>query len=242
MSIEALIVSGDVDAVRVLSDVLQELAVATHACADVHAARGIIDKQKLDAVIVDCDDLASGCELIHDIRSGSANRLCVIFAIINGHTSVRTAFDLGANFVLEKPISLERAARSLRAAHGLMLRERRRYLRQPLDVAGLLAVNGTDINVRVVNISEGGVAIQSDTLLREGASVRLQLVFPDGKRIVESRAEVSWTGPGGRAGLHFVYVSEESKQEISRWLIQEFERQEPAALFVNVARGFKKLE
>jgi len=90
------------------------------------------------------------------------------FAIVNGVTTVQEAFEMGANFVLDKPLAAERLTRSLRAAQGLMAHERRRYYRHP--VATSVHINfGTETNEHLgttVNLSEGGFAAKLQKLWR----------------------------------------------------------------------------
>ena len=82
-------------------------------------ARMALSRRKYDALLVDCDDVQSGPAVLHELRQGKSNRSCIAFAVVNGKTSIQQAFEMGANFVLDKPISLERATRSIRAAQGL---------------------------------------------------------------------------------------------------------------------------
>ena len=68
---------------------------------------------------------------------------------------------MGANFVLDKPISLDRATRSVRAAQGLIMRERRRYHRHLVKATGAILVDqGAELPLNITNISHGGISIE----------------------------------------------------------------------------------
>lgn len=242
MAIEALLLCHHPEATRVLRRVLDDLNIVVTQADTPESAVTHAMQHKFDAVLVDCDDVNGAPDFIRTLRRGTSNRSAILFAITNGKTDVRTAFDLGANFVLEKPISLDRASRSLRAAHGLMVRERRRYLRQPIETnAFVLLPDGTDLKCTALNLSEGGLAVQSPHPLPQGAQVRLTFSVPGGRKPAETRAEVCWAGPQGRAGLRFLYMADDSRQELVRWLNQEIERSDPATLIVNANRPWTKV-
>src|SRR5205814_6328819 len=91
----------------------------------------------------DCDDVAGASETFKQMRGVPANRKTIGFAIVNGVTTLQQAFEMGANLVLDKPLSAERVTRSLRAAQGLMAHERRRYYRHPVATAAHITL-GTE--------------------------------------------------------------------------------------------------
>jgi CheY-like chemotaxis protein len=94
--------------------------------------------EKFDAIIVDCDDLAGGLQVLEGLRKVPSNRNSVTFAILNGITTTQQAFQMGVNFVLQKPISALNAARCFSAALNFMIREQRRYFRHPVEIAATL--------------------------------------------------------------------------------------------------------
>src|SRR5438132_706013 len=63
-----------------------------------------------------------------------ANKQSVMLAIVNGRTCVSEAFEMGANFVLGKPIQDGRICAVLDTAVPKMEREHRRYFRHPIDL------------------------------------------------------------------------------------------------------------
>ena len=122
-------------------------------------SKSILRTEKFDAVIVDCDDLAGGLRVLEGLRKGPSNRNSVTFAILNGTTTTKQAFQMGVNFVLQKPISALSAARCFSAALNFMIREKRRYLRHPVEIAVTLESDeGQKLKATITNISEGGMA------------------------------------------------------------------------------------
>jgi DNA-binding NtrC family response regulator len=125
MGLKSLVLCSDEKVVRVLRRVLSDLEIAVQHCENAETAIRIITRQRFEAVIVDCDHATSATEVLKSIRSAPCNKRAVAVAIINGQTGLRSAFEMGAHFVLYKPVSMERAKVSFRAAHSLMKRGRR---------------------------------------------------------------------------------------------------------------------
>jgi hypothetical protein len=75
--------------------------------------------------------------------------------------------------VLRRPLSESSVAPSLRVAYGLVLREQRRYFRCPVEIPATLRHPGMEeVCGRVVNITEGGVAITARLSLQPGCPRR----------------------------------------------------------------------
>jgi hypothetical protein len=94
------------------------------------------------------------------LRKSASNKNTVTFAILNGGTTTKQAFQMGANFVLQKPISALNAKRCLGAAINFMVREQRRYFRHPVEIPVVITFGeGQKLKATITNISEGGMAI-----------------------------------------------------------------------------------
>src|SRR3954468_13021072 len=132
MAMNALILSRDAEAIGLLRRVLGENSIAIEACTGSEQFTEMVSGRKFDAVFVDCDDVAVAGETLRRMRTVPSNRKTIGFAIVNGVTTLQQAFEMGANFVLDKPLGAERLTRSLKAAQGLMANERRRYYRHPV--------------------------------------------------------------------------------------------------------------
>src|SRR5271163_647683 len=134
MSLQALVLCSDEKIVRVLRRVLSELEISIQHCPDADFAVRKLTRQRFEAVIVDCHDEQTAAQVLRSARSAPCNKHSIAVAIIDGQQALRSAFNLGAHFVLYKPISMERAKSSFRAARALMKRERRRNLRVPIEL------------------------------------------------------------------------------------------------------------
>src|SRR5438552_9814853 len=153
MTLESLLLSRDTDLMRVLRPTLEKLAIDVEICQEAKAAADILVSEKFDAVIVDCDDLKGGLEVLQGLRSTPSNKSSVTFAVLNGKkTTTQDAFGMGANFVLQKPISPLNASRCFHAALNFMVKERRRYFRQPVRMAVHVLLGDKELKAAGTNI------------------------------------------------------------------------------------------
>src|ERR1700688_3285641 len=124
MTLESLLLSRDAEVVRVLRPTLEKLSIDVEICQEAKKAAEILIAEKFDAVIIDCDDLRGGLEVLQGLRATPSNKSSVTFAVLNGKkTTTQEAFTMGVNFVLQKPISALNAPGSFIAAQISMWRD-----------------------------------------------------------------------------------------------------------------------
>jgi len=219
MTLESLLLSGDRDVESVLRPTLEKLAIEVEICREARSGCEILLSEKFDAVIVDCDDLQGGLALLEGLRATPSNRSSVSFAILNGKkTTTQQAFGMGANFVLQKPISALNASRCFNAALNFMVRERRRYYRQPVKMLVSIFHANKELKASSTNLSEGGIALLLREPLPKGATPRLKFMLPEVNVPFEVEAEVAWADIQGHVGFRFLNVSQSAQQALEKWL------------------------
>lgn len=228
MTLDSLLLSQDPELVRVIRPTLEKLSIDVEICHEARVGAGILITDKFDAVIVDCDDLNGGLAVLQGLRSTPSNKNSVAFAILNGkRTTTQDAFGMGANFVLQKPISLLNASRCFHAALNFMIKERRRYFRQPVKMLVKVAYEGKTLNATSTNISEGGIALMLREPLPKGAAPHLKFSLPGTNIRMEVEAEVAWADVKGRAGFRFHNVPKSSQEQLEQWLDKQMEQEFP---------------
>src|ERR1700691_2134957 len=201
MTLESLILSRDSEVLRILRPTLEKLSIDVEVCQEARKATEILIAEKFDAVIVDCDDLQGGMEVLQGLRATPSNRNSVTYALLNGKkTTTQEAFAMGVNFVLQKPISPLNASRCFHAALNFMLRERRRYYRQPLKMMVKVIAGDKEIKASSTDISEGGMALLLHQALPKNATPRLQFTLPETTTLFDIDTEVAWADLKGRVG------------------------------------------
>jgi CheY-like chemotaxis protein len=230
MPLESLLLTRDMNVIQVLQQTLAKLSIDVEICRGARSGTEILLSEKFDAVIVDCDDLQDGLGVLQDLRKSPSNRGSIAFAILNGTTTTHKAFELGATFVMQKPVTPLSAMRCLSAGLGLMVRERRRYFRYPIELEVILRLGqNQEIRARTTNVSEGGMAIRAVAPLSRGDSGKLSLSLPDNRGTLEAKAELVWVDGNGRAGVRFTEVAKDSRKILEQWLEEEILRVDPIA-------------
>ncbi|MGA7475194.1 MAG: response regulator [Candidatus Sulfotelmatobacter sp.] len=228
--LESLLLSRDAEVFRVLRPTLEKFSIEVEICQEAKKASEILISEKFDAIIVDCDDLPGGVEVLEGLRTTSSNKNSVTFAIVNGKkTTTQEAFGMGVNFVLHKPLSVLNTSRCLNAALNFMLRERRRYFRHPIKMPARLVLDGKELQGTSTNISEGGIALLLHHALPKNATPQLQFTLPGTSVALELETEVAWADLKGYVGLRFLNVPPGSRELLERWLNDQREQQIPGS-------------
>jgi len=207
--------------IDILQRALLDLGIGVEVYSTADWAREDLSDSRFDAVIVDCD-VTGATGILQMLRTTSNNNRALTFAITNAESGLHNAFDLGANLALQKPISVERARSSLRAAYGLIMQERRRYFRLALDIPVRVRPDEqTQFVANSMNISEGGMALRSDDELQLNSLLKLSFLLPGQKGELEVRAIVVWKDARGHAGLRFEPMSVGTRQKLNDWLSEQ---------------------
>jgi CheY-like chemotaxis protein len=228
-----LLVCDDSAAIQQLAEGMQQFAIATEVCVEVSMALRLLNRKKFEAIIIDFG-MAQADEMLQQIRLSPSNRTAVTFAVTD--PAKPTRFETQPNFVMEKPLSPNTVGRTFKAAFGLIVRERRRSFRCPVEIAAIIQTNGTKVDCHLVNVSEGGMAIAESPLLKPGTQVNVSFTLPGELLRFKIESEVCWCDEKGRAGLRSLMIPSEQKSILQGWLAAKLEEDLPES----VARRFQK--
>src|SRR5438067_3134564 len=227
MALKSLIVCADTKALQVLRQIFEDLGVGVEHCEHSSLASSRVQTGSFDAIVVDAGD-PHGLPLISTARQSSQNHTALIVALVDAREQVRELFAQGANFVLYKPITPERAASSLRAVKGMMRREKRGKLRIRLHAPATIAyANAENVPATLLDLSENGLAIQSERRLPQRCKVYFQFSLPGQKSAVRLSGEVVWQDTSGRVGIRFADVPQASRRALTDWLKSQLSEQKP---------------
>jgi DNA-binding NarL/FixJ family response regulator len=232
MSLNALVLCSDEKIVRVLRRVLSELEIGIQHCVEPDGAIRKLTRTRFEAVIVDSSDLKTATAVLKSARTAPCNKRAIAVAIMDGHTGLRTAFDMGAHFVLYKPVSAERAKASFRAARALMKRERRRNSRVAVQIPVALRNSTTGSTRKAVthDFSEGGLAIQLPKGQKETGPWNMTFTLPGSSQTFSVKGEAAWQNPSGQIGIRFTDLTVDLAHTLRVWLNEnspESEKDDP---------------
>jgi CheY-like chemotaxis protein len=228
-----LLVSNDSTAIEQVAEAMQRFAIATEVCNDVNMALSLLNRQKFEAVVVDFGLERAG-EILEQVRLSSSNRTAITLAITNSQEP--GALRIQPNFMVAKPLSESSVERTLKAAFGLIVRERRRSFRCPVTIPAVILSNGKEADCKVVNISEGGMAIAESPSLKPGVQVRVLFTLPGQSDRFAFESEVCWYDEKGRAGLRSLIIPSEQRSTLQNWLGAKLEEDLPESVAVRFRR------
>ncbi len=231
MKLQSLVLCSDEKILRVLRRVLGDLEIIIDACPDADTAIHKITRQRYEAIIVDCANEKASSQVLRSARTAPCNKRAVAVAILDAAHAMRGAFDLGAHFVLYKPLSSERAKTSFRAARALMKCERRRNTRIPVQIPITITIPGSKGQQRATttDLGEGGIAVQPAPNNQQGP-MKVSFILPGTDYKMECSAEVAWSNSSNQGGLRFVDLTAEDRQQLKAWLdshAPEIEKDDP---------------
>jgi len=215
-----MIVSADWQEISVLECILSGLHIDVEVEAQAEKAWDKLAKTKVDAVILDCDTEGSR-NFLDKLHAGLPNSAPVLIA--SGSRGKNQLASTGASFVVEKPISVERAVHTISAARNMILNGRLSYHRQCLNLPATVALkSGKRIKVQLINLSRGGTRIRAQKDLPTGETLKLKFALPGTNSTIGVTGSVAWTDKEAGAGIRFLEVKETAKRDLQLWLDRQF--------------------
>lgn len=216
----ALLVSADPGSLAVTQKILEKYGLRVKVVASAQSADQLIKTTKFDLGVFD-HDLPEALNLVAG-RATSANPK-MIFALVSG-AQLNDIRGRRVHFVVQKPFTADLFARSLRAAYGTMIRERRlgyRHLVRIKPVACELIQdrgNQTLKSSTILDISQTGMCIQTLEILPQGVSLQIDFQLPESRELIHATGSVMWTRASGRTGIRFIHVPPPEQKSLTAWL------------------------
>ncbi len=217
MQMRALLLCEEPESIYLLSDVLRDLEIKVELCHEREQALERLLEQTYQAVIVDCD-VDNASDMLRYVRVTGGNKNAVTLALVDDLAGMQGTLDNTANFVLCKPLAAEAVARSIRAMKGFIFRMGRRAIRVLVQTLAFVAVDSNPEHAIILDLSEGGMAIQALAPLDASKVLSLRFDLPGTKRRLLLQGEIAWADSSGRAGIRFLDVSEESRRALKDWI------------------------
>jgi CheY-like chemotaxis protein len=231
MSLSSLLVCMDDATAAVLRRALQELSIRVESCPDLGRAGIRLAQQRFDLLIIDCDSKEGIAALLRETQVSRMNDSTLAVVVMRGPETIHEMFSLGANFVLYKPVDYERALSSLRAAHALTRKDKRRKARAAVHAhATVDYANVEQERATLIDLAEDGMAVFFGKKIPPTNRVYFQFRLPAQTTSVRLSGQVMWQDWNGRAGIQFVDVPKASRRLISEFLTANL-REAPEGIF-----------
>ena len=214
-----LLLSHDMETVTAFRQSSGEMGIHLYLCDEAREARSALREHRYDAVVIDCDDTHAGRAVLKSVRQAHANHAAVVLAILNGDTQGPDAVDMGANLVLNKPVSCDLARQELRRVRALVGVDERCFPRHPAQGTAYVSFGRTiDRRADIINLAMGGMGLRLHDPIVDDEILRLRFQLPGTTTVIQAQGEIVWTDPQGGVGIRFLSLSGNSRVELEKWI------------------------
>src|SRR5579859_5240410 len=214
-----LIVTHDAVTKEAFDRIAEEMKAVAEFRGDAASGFSALEQQRFDVVVIDCDDVYRGDWLLSNAHKPRPNRSSVVVAITNGGTHAVDAEDSGADFVLAKPLSPDKACSDLQRVCQTVAADQRRNQRNPVQLPIFLSFGEViDRSAEAFNLSLGGIGVHMAEPIEEDDMVQVRFRLPDCATSIRARGEIAWSDPEGNTGIKFLGMNPESHGSLAEWL------------------------
>jgi AmiR/NasT family two-component response regulator len=219
MTLSALLVCVDEASAQLLQAVLEELSIRVECCPDFVRAGIRLAQERFDVVLVEGQSNRQAASLLQEIQQSRLNGSTLVVVVVPGQDSIREMFSMGVNFVLYKPLAYDRALSSLRAARGVMRKEKRKKARATVHAhATIDYANVEKERATLIDLAENGMSVQFGQRLPPVSKVYFQFRLPGQTTNIRLSGQVMWQDWKGRAGVQFAGVPSASRRLLDDFL------------------------
>jgi len=207
MQLKVLAVDDDPEVLDVFRTVVGALGWQVVTLTDSRAAAQRIMQEKFDLIALDLRmPNLDGFELTERVRASNSNRgiPILMFTGFDDIETMRKAFAAGVTFYMPKPLNVHKLRGLFKAARGLMLRERRRYVRLPLRQSVTCHSGGKRFTVRSVDLGQGGILLESSGGLVTGDIGEVEFALPGVSGSLKLMVKVVRTAASEGIALEFI--------------------------------------
>jgi DNA-binding response OmpR family regulator len=222
MQRRSLVVDDEPAVCRLIEDVLSTAGMKVLALTESAEAARYLREEKFEVVLLDLRMPApDGIEVARQMRASGYNRSTPIIMISDDQrvSVVAEGFEAGASFFLYKPIDKARLLHLIRASHGAIEHEKRRFRRIDHRASVHLTGDGVDLNGETVNISMNGMLVKADQCIPLGSDLRVTLDLLPGVKPFVGSGSVARIAGGNEMGIEFNLMSRDENGRLQELLL-----------------------
>jgi len=222
VSAQVLVVDDDPLTCELIREILCSAGMEAASLTDSTEAASRLRTEKFHAIFLDVRmPPPDGIELARQIRASRVNASTVIVMITGeeDRTVMKRAFEAGVEFFLFKPVERSKLLRLIRATEGPIERERRRSTRVRLRCRVSMESGNDRIVGTTVDLSLGGLLVQSQHVFPPDTRVTVSLELETGKAPFRSNARVVRTVGTDCLGIQFENLAAKESRQLQEFLL-----------------------
>jgi hypothetical protein len=87
-----------------------------------------------------------------------------------------------------------------------------------IEIDPLVYIDCPEKSAFLLNLGEGGIAIQAMDVLQPGRSLHFSFPLPESESAIGGQARIVWSDQSGRAGLQFVNMTPLDELKLASWI------------------------
>ena len=198
MNPQTLVYSPNTKIGESIAAIAQRRGLAPMLVDSIGTALHLLQSKNFPAVILDCSGESEAADLLAVCRNSKSNKTAMVIALV-GDGSIHSV--RGSNLWVRRSPDLRELVAALRSVEGIILREFQRYRRSPIKSSVVLANDEHRIEMKTLNISEGGMCVSGEI---PGVNREHYVHFHDpniGFQL-QTRSVVVWKA-NGKSGIQF---------------------------------------
>jgi CheY-like chemotaxis protein len=216
MSLQSLLLTQDPGVLTTLPAILKDagISVEVHTTGDHFPAA--MNERRVDTILVDFEN-AFAADFVRSAKSNKKRPVLAV-ALASDHNAARQAVQAGAILVLPKPLSRDKVLSGVRVARSLVIQEKRKTLRIPLQAAiSFTSVGKKSARGIAVNVNQGGVGFHMEQPPKLGQIGELRFDLPGKGGSIVATAETKWVDLEKKVG-GFRFMKVFTKDELNSWI------------------------
>jgi len=219
----ALLLSQDAQTLSTIDKTFEEFNLEADVCLSAKSGQTLMEQRKFDLLVLDFD--MPGAMELTDGKDDKRKLASATIALTGEPSLLKHALSKRVHFVVQKPFTSDLMARTLKAAYGLVVREKRAAFRHSVSIRAKasLDVNGQQRPLEgatVQDLSETGLLVKINTFVSKDAIIHVDFELPETTTQVHTTGKVVWsdTGTSGQVGVQFQFVPPQESKSLQQWL------------------------
>ena len=215
MTVTALVISDDLILRSETRAILAELDIVS-TCFGFAGLERAMRSGRFDCIFLDFVERDKALLAVKSVRSDKYNRYAILFALTDSEYEASAGISYMVCRSMDFSGELKRAFLS---ARSLVLGEKRRYQRYPVDLRASCACGDRVTEARIVDLSERGACLEFPFAIVIPI-LQMSFVLPGIEYRIETDVKVMWRAEG-KVGIQFVSTSESSRTALRDWLTNQ---------------------
>ncbi len=222
LELKILAVDDEIASLELFMGIVEPLGYKVVGLTDSAEAAQRIMEEKFHMVALDVNmPHPNGMELARRIRSSPLNQTVPIFMFTaySDVATMREGYAAGVTFYIVKPLNVAKLRGLFRAARGMMIKERRRYIRLPFGVDVICTVGERRFKARSLDLSHGGISLQGSLGIPDGEIIEIEFTIPGESQPLKILAKVARIADAKGMAMEFIDPEPSAQAALERYVI-----------------------